>query len=417
LLSVLVGLLARRDILALLFGSLSLFYVGYTSYPLARTLFTGFDAGYAMERFSFCAMLLAAMLLAVRVSGLPKKWGAPFVGFGFLMCAVSAVFHLLLPVASLGMMLAYSWLVSVAEWIAAGAIAGAVLYAVRKRAEHITPLLYGVAILVCALAMDRLLPLYEPILTGWFIELASFALVLSVGVVTGQDVAGRYRESAVMTERANSLERLYQSQRSPFETLNLEVNQPKTLRHDMRHHIAAMDEYLQSRQYDKLGEYMTEYRYALAGGELPEYCPIDVINILTRHFHAAARRSGIHLEIRCDLTASEEPGRTAMSNIDLCCLYSNIMENALEACLRISAGKRAVRAAIIRLAPDILDIRVLNTAAGVWQAGGRFLSSKQKGRSYGLSSIEAIAAKYEGKAEFRWNAERMEFDSHITVRA
>lgn len=418
LLAVMVGLLGRKSSLALLFGLLCLFFVGYVSYPITRTLLTGARLHYAIENISFCAMLGVTMLAAMRVSGLPRKWGLPFVGIGGLMCAASVLVHLLLPLGNLQMMLAYSWLVSAYEWMTAAFIAAAVWYAIRRGTAHITPLLYGVVIFVCALLADRLLPVHEPILTGWFIELASFALVLCIGAVTGQEVAARYREGAVMTERAGSMERLYQSQLSHLETLKQEMTQAKTMRHDVRHHLTLIEEYVSSRQYDRLEEYIRESRAASADGELPEYCPIDVINTLTYHYQTAARQNDIQLDVRCNLKAAADPGHTGMTDSDLCCLYANLMENAVEACQRMQSGERAIRVAVIRTSPDSLHIRVWNTAEAVRPLGGRFLSSKKGGRTgYGLLSVEAIAGKYDGKAEFRWDADKQAFESRVTVTA
>jgi xanthosine utilization system XapX-like protein len=418
LLSIMLGLLARKDALALLFGLLCLTYVGYAAYPITRTLVTGYGAQYAVERCSFCAMLCVSMVISMRICGLPRKPGVPFLAFGFLMCALSAGSYLVSSLGNLRMMLIYSWLVSAYEWVAAGFIAAAVIYSIKKSAEHIAPLLCGVVILVCALAADRLLPLHEPILTGWFIELASFALVLSIGVVTVQDVSARYKESTVSTERANSMERLYQSQLSFLQTLRHEMDEAKTLRHDMRHHFAILGEYQQNRQYDKLAEYLKEYSDASAGGELPDYCPIDVINVLTHHYDAMARRGGIRLEIRCELSVAENPGQTGMSSADLCSLYSNLMENAVEACLRVRQGEKCIRVTVIRIEPGILNLRVRNTAQDIRKDGGRFLSAKQhRRRGYGLPSVEATAAKYGGKAEFSWNAKKNEFESKVTVKA
>lgn len=291
LLPVLVGLLARRDALVILFGLLCIFFAGYASYPLIRTLFTGFRMQYVIENVSFCAMLCTTMLIAMGVSDLPKKWSVPFVVFGGMMCVGSVALHLLLRQGNLTMMMTYSRLISAYEWIAAAFIASAVFYILRKDTVHIAPLLDGAVIFVCALMVGRLLPTHEPLLTGWFIELASFARVLCIGMVTGQGVAARYWQSAIMTERATSMERLYQSQRSHFQTIKQEMEYTKTMRHDLRHHLTILDEYVQSRQFDKLREYMRQYRGTSTDQELPDYCPIDVINIITHHYHGGAKHN------------------------------------------------------------------------------------------------------------------------------
>jgi hypothetical protein len=416
LLSILIGLLARRDAPAILFGILCLFFVGYISYPLTGTLFNGFRAQYIIENVSFCAMLCVAMLIAMRISTLSRKWGVPFVSFGALMGVLSLIIHMLLPLGNLRMMTTYSQLISAYQWIVTAFIATAIYFAIKKGSKHVSPLLYGIVVFACALAMDRILPLHEPIFGGWFIEIASFVLVLSIGIVTASEVASKYRESAVMSERANSMERLYKSQNTHFQTLKQEMAQTKTMRHDMRHHLMIMDEYLRLQQYDKLDEFMREYRATVKDGELPDYCPIDVINILTYHYDTLAKQNGIVLDIRCDLKAADDLGYVNMSDADFCSLYSNLMENAVEACLRIKNGKKVIRVTIVRIDEDTLYIRVRNSASTVRQSDGQFHSSKQEDRiGYGLSSIRAIAEKYGGKAEFYWHQEQSEFESKVTV--
>ncbi len=418
LLAVMTGLLARRDTLALLFGLLCLAFVGYAGYPLFRTLPAGFQIPYLVERLSFVAMLCIAMRITMRTAGISWKHGLPFIIFGCLMCVFSVIVHLLLPLGHLDMMTVYSRLVSLYEWMAAIFIAAAVGLAIKKGTHHLNPLLYGAVILGCALIMDRLLPLHEPILTGWFIELASFALILCIGVVTGHEVASRYREYSVMQERADHMEQLYQSQVSYFRTIRQEMEQIKTMRHDLRHHLNIMDKYVSDGRYDQLASYIKEYHSTVRLNELPDYCPISVINILTHHYHTVAQQHGISLDIRCDLKGVSDPGYTKISDSDLCCLYSNLMENAVEACLRTECGSQAIRAAIFRIAPDILNIHVFNTAGQVQQADGRFLSSKQSGRTgYGLQSVENIVRKYNGTVDFSWKPDEKEFECRVRIEA
>lgn len=418
LLSVMIGLLARKDTLAPLFGLLCLTFVGFAGYPLFRTILTGLHFLYLIENVSFCLMLAIAMLIAIRTGGLPFGYGLPFVFFGSIVCILSVVMHLLLPLGHLEMMLAYSRLISVYQWITAIFITVTTRLAVRKGTAYLSPLLYAALILACALIMDRLLPVHEPILTGWFIELASFILVLCIGIVTGHETASRYREHSVLQERTANMERLYQTQASYYQTIKQEVEQAKTMRHDMHHHLTIMDRYIKEGHYQKLETYIGEYHRTAHDDELPDYCPIDVINILTHHYLTVARQHGILLDIRCDLTVAPDPGHTNMADSDLCCLYSNLMENAIEACHRTGTGPKAIRVAVFRIAPDLLNIHVYNTAEQVRQVNGRFLSSKQNGQSgYGLLSIESIVSKYNGSLDVCWKPDDREFVCKVTLTA
>jgi len=421
LLAALIGFLSRKGRLAILYCLLCALFVCYACYPITRAFVTGFQVQYAIEDFSHNALLLVVMLLAREVCGQKNRLWIAFLSFGAFMCLAAVVMVFLLPLGNLRIMMAYSTLVSVYEWITALFITGAAALAVGKGVLRSRGLLYGFLIFDAALVMDRLLPLYEPIVTGWFIELASFALVIFVGVAIGREVAAGYRETVVMTERAGSMERLYQSQQSYFTVFREEMQETQKLRHDMRHHFTMIAGFVRSRQYEKLSEYLAAYGGAFQdGGERKEYCPIDVINVLSGHYDVIAGQSDIYLDIRCDLSAGEgEQNHVDMSDADLCCLYSNLMENAVEACLRIKTGRRVIRVAVVRPTPDSLMIRVWNSTDGnVRENADSFLSSKEEGRTgYGLLSVKSVAEKYDGRASFRWDKHERMFESSVTITA
>lgn len=420
LLSALISLLSRKNALAALYGILCLLLVGYTCYPITRTFFTGYQPLYVIENISFCAILAVVILLAQKVCCVKVKWSLGFLLFGGLMCIIAAMGPFLWRGGNLQLMLAYSQLISVYQWSTATFITAAALYGTLKDHVHTKPLLYGILIFDAALVMDRLLPLHEPMVTGWFAELASFLLVASIGVVVGQEVAARYRDTAILTERASNMERLYQRQQTYYTVLKQEMEESKKMRHNIRHHFTMIDGFIQNGQYDKLSGYVSAYKAAPLQGEAKEYCPIDVLNVLSHHYDALAAQNRIHLDIRCDFSAAGgDQGHVNMSDADLCCLYANLMENAMEACLRMKTGKRDIRVAIVRLGPDSLTIRVWNsTDSEIKVNGDSFLSSKAAGRQgYGLMSIRSIAEKYDGDARFHWNTTDGEFESRITVTA
>jgi len=421
LLAALIGFLSRKSKLAILYCLLCVLFVGYACYPITRTFITSFQAQYVMENFSYNALLAVVILLTRDVCGQKNRLWIAFISFGSFMCLAAFAMVFLLPIGNLRIMMAYSALVSVYEWVTAFFITVTAALAVGKGVLRSRGLLYGFLIFDAALVMDRLLPLYEPIVTGWFIELASFALVIAVGAVIAREVAAGYRETAVITERANSMERLYQSQQGYFTVLRREIAETEKIRHDMRHHFTMIGGFVRNRQYEKLSEYLAEYGGAFRdGGERREYCPIDVINVLSGHYDVIAGQNDIYLDIRCDFSAGEgERDRMDMSDSDLCCLYSNLMENAVESCSRVKTGRRVIRVAIVRPDADSLTIRVWNSTDGNVRPGGSgFLSSKGEGRTgYGLLSIRSIAEKYGGRASFSWDRRERMFESSVTVTA
>jgi len=417
LLSILIGFLAGEKSYTLLFGVICLCLVGYAGYPLTRSLAGGLNIPYMVENLCFCILLAVLMLLTRLICNMKSRWTLMFPGTGAAMYLLTIITHALLPSGNLRLMLVYSRLVSAYEWLAAGFITAALVYAGLCKAKVVYPLLCGVIIFDCTLVMDRLLPLHEPILTGWFIELSSFILVICFGVYIGQEVAHNYRNTAIINERAGSMERLYQSQLQYYSLLKSEIAKTKRVRHDMRHHITLLNGFVKSQQYQKLADYTDEYRDIVMEGDIPEYCPINVINVLTHYYLLAAKENHIQLDIRCDLdSACRHEGQVQMSDADLCCLYSNLIENAMEACMRIKSGPRYIRIAVVCPGPGILMIQVINSCREAKQINRQFYSTKNsKNSGVGLLSIQAVTEKYHGNTSFKWNEKNQEFISNAMV--
>ena len=411
LLSALIGIIYRKKPLLWQFSLLCISFVGYVSYPVIQTLWNGFQPFYAIENFSFCAMLLITMWIQYRIFGEKNKWCRYFICFGIACCATSLILPLLLPSGSLTVMYVYSYLISVYEWVTAAFITFTAIRAMIRSSSSSVVLLCGIMFFNCALVMDRLLPLFEPIYTGWFIEIASFVLVLSVGIVIGQDVAGKLAENAVLTEKADNMEKFSEIQQSYFSELKQEMGETKEMQHDMRHHFAVIDTMLKKKQLEELTKYITGFSDISLSNETKTYSDNNIINILAHHYSELSKQNRIHFEMRCEIV-----GEIHVSDTDLCTVLSNLMENAMEACLRILTGRRFIRLAITDLGDDLI-INVENTTTdSVKEKGDSFISDKGSEREgYGLRSIRTITKKYDGTVKFSWDKEKRRFTSLVIL--
>jgi len=411
LLSFLIGLLSRQKTLAVLYGLLCLFFVGYTSYPIVHTLVNGYYPFYALENFSFCAMLVTVILLTRKICGQKGKFSRIFILFGGLVCLASLVLPFMLTTGNLQMMLAYSKLISAYEWITAGFITFTAIRAVLKDAVHSKTLLCGIMVFDCALVIDRFLPLYEPIVFGWFGELASFVLVLSIGTVISKEVALQYRNVVVLEERANSIEKLSQMRETYYTLVENQIKDTKTMQHDMRHHFLIIKNLLKTHQYEELEKYVSDCQTPLSSSDMITYCQNNTINVIANHYMTIAEENRIELIIRVEMERE-----TKMTGAHLCCLLSNLLENGVEACLRIETGRRSIRLAFAQT-ENYLAVRMENSTDGsVKQSGSTFLSSKDDGRKgYGLDSIKTIVEHYDGNDSFNWDSSTRVFTALLMM--
>lgn len=412
LISALVGLLTRKNRLAILYGLLCLFFVGFTGYTIVRSVGSGSPALYGIEMFSFCAMLTVVTLIQNIIYGKPTKLVYPFIAFGIFMCVFSAMLPLLLPMGKLWIMAVYTFSVSVFEIVTALFITVSAGYSLLRGRSHSLVLLCGLLVFDVSLVMDRVLPLYEPIVGGWFYEISSFALILSVGIVVGQELASKYKENAILLERQSGMERLVDMQKTNYEILMEKVEETKAVRHDMRHHFMMISGFVQKREYEKLETYIVGYEASFAQNGTVGYTSNVVADVLLKHYERAAIQHNIDYSARVSL------GRdVGVADTDLCAVLSNLLENAVEACMRVSQGKCFIKIHMNQ-ENSMLAIQVENSAedSSISCSGASFLSSKANGRvGYGLSSIQAITKRYGGYADFAFQQEERLFISTVLL--
>ena len=156
------------------------------------------------------------------------------------------------------------------------------------------------------------------------------------------------------------------------------------LRHDLRHYLQIVENLtLPQELSSELEQPLTSSGSNWA------------LSTLASHYRSRAAAMGVE----ADLCLEVEPGLDMLLP-DLCLLLSNLLENALEALAREGGGWLRARCTSSR--GGYISLVVGNSSAAcLRRVNGRYLSSKREGRfGIGLSTVQEIAHKYGGNAEF-----------------
>ena len=140
---------------------------------------------------------------------------------------------------------------------------------------------------------------------------------------------------------------------------------------------------------------MNETSQRLAQYRVRQYCQNQTINSVIYVKKKKADEAGIPMEISMHL-----PEQIGIEALDLCSVFCNLLDNAIEACEKIS-GERYIRL-MAEMHAGYLLITETNPMSGTLsKKNGRILSSKadRSLHGYGLELIKAISRKYEGKVE------------------
>lgn len=165
-------------------------------------------------------------------------------------------------------------------------------------------------------------------------------------------------------------------------------------RHDLRHQLTAIRG-LAGDTNPQLSKYIDDLLDTIPAAP-QEYCENQAVNAIVSHYAALCREQGIETDIRLSV-----PTRTEQTtDAELCVIFGNLMENALEACGRMTEGKKFIHLGS-RVDMGLLTIIMDNSFHGQFkQEHGKYLSSKRDDFGVGLSSIQAVARKRGGDARF-----------------
>lgn len=403
IIALLIGLADRSNPLPALYALFCLLFLGYTCYPVAKTFFPSFNGLYLVENLSFCGMILMVFILLRKLFSFKHTVNTFGIAFGGLVCLVCVIYHMILPRAALNTMLSYSMLITVYKWLGALLLTVSMLLILRRNDETAPPariLLCGVVIFDCTLVMDRLLPLYEPLYSGWFLELSSLCLVLLIGAVILREIYLRSVTSLVLTETVRLTRQNLSMQREQHRDMMDAIAEERTFRHDLRHHISILHEFADADDLDALKHYFSQIEERIPTRFTGIFCENAAVDAILRHYDSRARQAGV--TFTASVQVSED---MPISDVDLCVVFGNCLENAMEACERQSAGPRYINVSAGQ-AIGVFAVKFENSYDGpIRRTAGGFLSSKRPARGIGTASVQAIAKKYGGRADFETGEE------------
>lgn len=180
-----------------------------------------------------------------------------------------------------------------------------------------------------------------------------------------------------------------------FRELSAYMRDVRVLRHDMRHHMRMLRGMLEEGRTDEALAYLQEYETDTAQDDVLPVCTNYVVDLVARRFHEIARQSGIDMQLELAV-----PGKSWVSDVDLCTVLGNLLENAIHACKLQKTGERYIRLNI-RVGDEEATIYAENScSAGNASEEEMMYAGVPKGSGRGTFSIEAVAEKYRGMAKF-----------------
>jgi len=199
-------------------------------------------------------------------------------------------------------------------------------------------------------------------------------------------------------ERARNQENFLTLQRLQYKRLQKQIEETRQARHDLRQHLNLIQAYLDSGDNDALRDYIKKYGQRLPLNSWKFFCANYAVDTIIRYYAEQAEEAGIRFESQVNL-----PQTLAVEEPDICVLFGNLLENALEACSLMADESPFISIHAQTAGERAISITVDNSCRRApLMEKGRFLSSKHSGQGTGTLSISNIAAQYRGIADFKY---------------
>ena len=166
--------------------------------------------------------------------------------------------------------------------------------------------------------------------------------------------------------------------------------------HDLRNHVSLLHLLLQEEKYEQMRDYLRVFGEEVDRIALPAKSGNLIVDAVLADKTARAKRENIAVEIElCDLTG------LPLKPDEICSLFGNLLDNAIEACLRLERGRKITVTCRVRERETYLSVRNTMAEEDIVQ-GKRLISIKRDrenvvGHGLGLRSVERVVNRYAGE--------------------
>ena len=220
------------------------------------------------------------------------------------------------------------------------------------------------------------------------------------------------RQNTVLQEKIRTSQEVLEMQRQHYQLLTNRIQEARAIRHDFHHHLLAMQAYLDGKQYEQLTDYLSLYAREFSSPSQAPLCRHYLADAVLQHYQSQANEQGCEFRTYVDI-----PPQLSISDLDLCIVLGNLLENALEGNRRLPPDEQMLHLHLKRQG-EMLILTLDNRFDGsLHYREGTLLSHKRGGavEGIGLQSVRAIAEKYQGVLRIEPNANVFKVSVMLTL--
>ena len=164
-------------------------------------------------------------------------------------------------------------------------------------------------------------------------------------------------------------------------------------KHDYHNHLQLMKAYLSLGEFSQLETYLNQLDTDLTGVDTVIKTGNVMVDAILNSKMSLICSKDINVHARASV-----PEKLNVAEVDLCVILGNLLDNAMEACLKQSPSQHRFIRVYIGVLKEQLYVSVSNSVGGeIKKVDNSYLSTKNSStHGFGLKRIDSIVEKYNG---------------------
>lgn len=203
----------------------------------------------------------------------------------------------------------------------------------------------------------------------------------------------RITKNALLENRCNILENQIVIQAENVKHDEEYNNKIKSLRHDLKIHFQALYHMIVNEYFERAKKYLEDTKLVEKVSAHNIHTGNIAFDAIMNAKLAEAEQMGINTRVMCQM-----PRDVEIDDIDMCVLFGNLLDNAIEGCQRVEKGEKEINIHI-KYNRNRLSCCIKNTSlSNLEREGDSFISSKKEKNEHGvgLYNIKKVVLKYDG---------------------
>ncbi len=164
--------------------------------------------------------------------------------------------------------------------------------------------------------------------------------------------------------------------------------QVRKIRHDMKNHNIALLSYFENQDYSSGIEYIKKISSEAGKNEKLISTGNTAFDVILNTKKSIAESKGTELE-----TILQIPEKLFVDSVDICIIFGNALDNAIEACEKIKNGEKKISVSVV-YEDNSLICKIENTALNENNPDLKTTKKDKKNHGYGIENIKSALSKY-----------------------